>query len=123
MHGGRGVLEASYVVGVTAIAGWGFVTDSTAAILAALVLTLPCGLLAIVAYYLAYGLLALAPGANPSSSSGSGSCSPDSVCVERSSGDLAPWLEVTTDLIGVALVVVAACANVALLRSARRKVS
>ena len=66
--------EAAYVLVVAVLAAWGFVTGSTALILAATALALPAGVVAIVGYYVLYGLLGVVPGANPDSASGS-SCS------------------------------------------------
>ncbi len=75
----RTTLEAAYVLTVGAIATYGFAADSTAAILTAAALALPTSIVAVPGFYLAYGLLALVPGANPSSSSGSGGCTPGGV--------------------------------------------
>jgi len=112
----RTTLEAAYVLTVGAIATYGFCADSTAAILTAAALALPTSIAAVPGYYLAYGLLALVPGANPSSSSGTGGCSPGGGCHESTSGDLAPWFAVTTDVIGVGALTAAALVNVLFLR-------
>ena len=112
----RPVLESVYVLALTGLAAWGFVTGTAAAILVAFLLALPTGLPAIVGYYLAYGLLALVPGANPDTSSGSVSCSADGSCHGSTTGDLAPWFAHTTVVIGVLAVTFAALVNLALLR-------
>jgi hypothetical protein len=105
-----------YVLAVAGIAVWGFAAESTAAILAAVLLALPTGLPALVGYYLAYGLLAQVPGANPSSGSGSASCAAGALCQETTTGDLAPWFALTTDVIGVLALTAAAAVNLVLLR-------
>jgi hypothetical protein len=117
----RTTLEAAYVLTVGAIATYGFAAGSTAAILTAAVLALPTSIVAVPGFYLAFGLLALVPGANPSSTGGSGGCTPGGVCHESTSGDLAPWFAVTTDVIGVLALVGAALLNVLLLRMVRRR--
>jgi len=110
------VVRTAYVLTVSVIATFGFATGSTAAILTSAALALPTSIVAVPGYYLAYGLLALLPGANPSSGSGSGGCSPGAGCHESTSGDLAPWFSVTTDLVGVLALTAAALLNVLLLR-------
>jgi hypothetical protein len=117
-HGRARLLEAAYVLAVAGVAAWGFTADSTAAILAAVVLALPCGIPALVGYYVAYGLLALVPGANPSSGSGSGSCTAEGVCQQYTTGDLAPWFAHTADVVGILALNAAAAVNVMLLRLA-----
>jgi hypothetical protein len=114
--GPRAILAVVYVLAVATLAAFGFVTGSTSAILAAAASTLPSGLLAVAGYYLTYGILGLVPGANPSTSTGSASCTPDRVCQESSTGNLAPWFEHTTDAIGVIALTLAAVVNLALLR-------
>ena len=109
------------VVAVLGIAG--FTAASTPSILLAAFLSLPSSVLAVPGYYLAYGLLALVPGANPSSHAGSGSCTPNGGCATSTTGDLATWFAVTTEVIGVLALIAAAPANVAILRllKARRR--
>ena len=114
----RATLESAYVLVVAAIAAYGFGAGSTAAILTAAVLALPTSIVAVPGFYLAYGLLALVPGANPSSGSGSGGCSPGGGCRVSTSGELAPWFAVTTDVIGLLALAGAALLNVLLLRMA-----
>ena len=111
----------AYVLVVAVIATIGFTTGSTAAILLAGVLALPTSAAAIVGFYLAYGLLALVPGANPGSSSGSATCTPAGECHESSTGDLATWFVVATDVAGILLLTAAAVLNVAFVRRIRRK--
>jgi hypothetical protein len=101
---------------VAALATVGFATGSTAAILAAAALALPSSIVALPAFYVVYGLLALVPGANPSAGSGSGSCTPGGECRFSSTGDLAAWFSVTTDIVGIVALTGAALANLVLLR-------
>lgn len=114
----RRAMSWAYVAGVAVIAGAGFFGDSTALILLAALLSLPASVIAIPGYYLTYGLLALVPGANPSSSSGSASCSSAGECTSSTTGDLAPWFAITTDLVGVLALTCAALVNLLALRLA-----
>ena len=111
----------AYVLIVAAVAAIGFTTGSTAAILLAGLLALPASVPAVVGYYLLYGLLAQVPGANPGSSSGSATCTPAGECHESSTGDLATWFVVATDVAGILLLTAAALLNVACVRRIRRK--
>ena len=110
------VVAAAYVVVVATIATVGFTTGSTAAILLAAALSLPASVPAMIGFYLVYGLLAQVPGANPDSSSGSMSCTAAGECSGSSSGDLATWFVVVTDVVGVLALTVAAVLNVLLVR-------
>ncbi len=94
---------AAYVACVFGVAALGFFfTDSTFTILLAAALSLPASVVALPGYYAAYGLLALVPGANPSSSSGSRACTAEGICGStKTVGDPAPWFLVTTDVLGV----------------------
>ena len=112
----RVVPESAYVLAVATIATLGFTTESTASILIAVLLALPTGAPALIGYYIAYGLLAQVPGANPSSSSGSAGCSADGVCHESSTGDAALWFTHTTDLLGILALTAAAVLNLVFLR-------
>ncbi|RJS45758.1 hypothetical protein [Nocardioides cavernaquae] len=105
-------MAAAYVLGVLVTAGIGFINDFTFMILLAASLSLPASLIALPGYYVTYGLLALAPGANPSSSSGSASCTADGICHSSTTGDPATWFLVTTDLAGVLALSGAAAVNV-----------
>ena len=105
----------SYAVVVGGLATAGFTMGSAPLILTAAALTLPSSLMAVPAYYLVYGMLAQTPGANPSQSSGSGSCAPDVSCQGSSSGDPAAWFTHTTELVGILALVAAAVVNVVLL--------
>lgn len=105
-----------YALGVAVVAAVGFFGDSTPTILLAAVLSLPASVIAIPGYYLTYGLLALVPGANPSESSGSGSCTGGGDCSVSTTGDLADWFQVTTDVVGVLALTCAALLNVLTLR-------
>ena len=110
------VVAAAYVVVVATIATVGFTTGSTAAILLAAALSLPASVPAMIGFYLVYGLLAQVPGANPDSSSGSMSCTAAGECSGSSSGDLATWFVVATDVVGILALTVAAVLNVLLVR-------
>jgi hypothetical protein len=104
----------AYVAGVAGLATVGAATDSTGMILLAGVLTLPTSVAAVIGYYLVYGLLAQVPGANPDSGSGYGSCTAAGECQGSSSGDLATWFALTTDIVGILALVVSALLNVAI---------
>lgn len=68
-------------------------------------------MIALPGYYLVYGLLALVPGANPSIST-------------ETSGGTAPWFEVTTTVLGILALTLAAILNAYVLSSfinARRR--
>jgi hypothetical protein len=113
-----------YVGAVVALSAAGFVTGAPAPIMAAAVLTLPASLVMLPAYYLAYGLLALVPGANPSSGSGSGSASAGGRAItEVATGDPAVWFSVVTSVLGVVALGLAAVLDVVLLQriAARRR--
>jgi hypothetical protein len=105
-----------YVLVVAATAGVGFITESTQTILVAALLALPASIVALPGYYVIYGILALVPGANPSNSSGSGSCAPDETCHESATGDPAAWFSISADALGVLALSGAAVLNVVVLR-------
>jgi hypothetical protein len=107
--------SSAYVLGVAAIAGAGFAQDLTWPILLAAALTLPTSIAAVPGYYLSYGLLGLVPGANPSSVTGSASSGPSGTTFSETGG--AAWFTVTTDVLGVLALTVAAVLNVLLLRA------
>jgi hypothetical protein len=108
------LVAVAYVVVVAAVATVGFTTESTAMILLAGLLALPTSVPAVIGYYVVYGLLAQVPGANPDSSSGSMSCSSAGDCQGSSTGDLAPWFAVTTEVVGILALTAAALLNVVL---------
>ena len=111
----------AYVATVLGLAAAGFATGSAAGVLVAAALSLPLSIPGLAGFYAAYGLLALVPGANPSTSSGTASCTADGVCTSSSVGDPATWFVVTTDVLGVAALVAAAAANVLLVRLVLRR--
>jgi hypothetical protein len=117
--------STTYLAAVAGLATAGFVSGSPAPIVLAAVLALPVSIVAVPCYYLVYGLLALVTGANPSSSSGSGS---GSAAIGRSttvtSDDTATWFAVTTHVLGVLALIVAAALNVLLVRAvlSRRRI-
>lgn len=86
-------------------------------------LTLPASTVALPGYYIVYGVLALVPGANPDSNAGSESVSPDGTVISIVTGEPAAWFTVTTALLGILALTLAAVLNVVLLRAlaARRE--
>jgi hypothetical protein len=106
-----------YVLSVAAVSTIGFTTGSTPTILLAALLALPSSVVAIPGYYIVYGLLALVPGANPSSSTGSGSCTPNGDCQVSTTGDLAAWFTFATEAIGILALTAAALLNAVVLRN------
>jgi hypothetical protein len=105
-----------YVLGVAAVSMLGFTSGSTSTILLAALFALPSSLFALPAYYVVYGLLALLPGANPSSSSGSGSCTPNGDCQVSTTGDATAWFTFMTDAVGILALTAAALLNAVVLR-------
>jgi len=105
-----------YVLTVAAVATLGFTIGSTPLILLAAAMTLPSSVVAVPGYYLVFGLLAQVPGANPSHSTGAGSCTPNGGCHESTSGDAAVWFTHTTELVGVLALIAAAVLNAVLLQ-------
>lgn len=106
-----------YVVAVALIAAVGFTAQSPWPILLAALLAVPASIVALPCYYLAYGLLAVIPGANPSSSSGSATFAPDGrMLTEVSTGMPAAWFTITTIVLGILALTAAAFVNVLLLR-------
>lgn len=115
--------ETLYALTVAVLASIGFTTASTPIIVLSALLSLPSSILAVPAYYVAYGLVALVPGANSSSNTGSGSCTPNGDCVTSSTEALAAWFAFTSEITGVLALIAAALVNVAVLRrlNARRR--
>lgn len=114
----------AYIVTVALLAAVGFAEQTPWPILVAALLAVPASIVAVPCYYLAYGLLALVPGANPSGSSGSGTVAPDGrVLTSVSSGAPAAWFTIATIVIGILALALAALANVLVLQSlaARRR--
>jgi len=116
-------IEATYALIVMTMATVGFTTGSTAMILLAAFLALPSSVIAVPAYYVVYGLLALVPGASPSRGTGSGSCTPTGKCQGSTTGDLAAWFTIATEVIGILALTAAGLMNVIAVRSliARRR--
>jgi hypothetical protein len=113
-----------YVVAVAVAATVGFAEQSPWPILLAALLALPASIVAVPCYYLGYGLLALVPGANPSSSTGSETSAVDgSTLTSVITGTPAAWFTITTFVLGILALTVAAFLNVVLLRAlaARRR--
>jgi len=122
--GGRLTVRSSLYVGTVAgLAAVGFGLRSPGPIVLAALLALPASLVAVPAYYLGYGLLALAPGANPSSASGSSTVAPDGSAVTTTAGDAVAWFTAATGALGVLALTAAALLDVVLLRrlAARRR--
>lgn len=107
----------TYALTVAMLATLGFTTESTSTILLAAFLALPSSGAAVPAYYVFYGLLAQVPGANPSSSTGSASCTPNGNCQASTTGDAAAWFTLATDVVGVLALTAAALLNVVVLRT------
>lgn len=112
-----------YVLAVALIGTAGFIVQSPWPILLAALLALPVSLVAMPGYYLAVGLLALIPGANPSSNTGSVTVAPDGSTIAAVTGAPAAWFTLTTSLLGIVTLTLAACLNVLVLRalSARKR--
>ncbi|MDH2416466.1 hypothetical protein [Nocardioides sp. CER19] len=114
----------AYVLTVVVLATLGFTTGSTPLIVAAVVATLPLSVLAVPLFYAVYGLLSLIPGADPSSSSGTASCTPAGDCHSWATGDPAGWFTVTAVVVGILVLTAAALANAilaGLVLAARRR--
>ena len=111
--------STTYLAAVAGLATAGFVSGSPAPIVLAALLALPASIVAVPCYYLVYGLLALVTGANPSTSSGSGSGSSaaDGASTTVTADDTATWFAVTTHVLGVLALVVAAALNVLLVQA------
>lgn len=112
-----------YVVAASLIAAAGFTEQSPWPILLAALLTVPASMVAVPCYYLAYGFLALIPGANPSSNSSSTTVAPDGSMVTVITGMPAAWFTITTFALGILTLTIAAYVNVLLFRAlaARRR--
>ena len=116
--------SATYVVVVALSATAGFIAQSPWPILLAGLLTLPSSIVALPCYYLGYGFLALVPGANPSSNSGSVLTSADGTVISSvMTGAPAAWFTITTTCLGILTLTIAAVLNVLILRAlvARRR--
>ena len=100
-----------YTLVVAVIAAVGFTAESTQLILLAALLALPASIIALPGYYFMYGMLALVPGANPSSSSGSVTCARDGSCHGTVTGEPAVWFLATMDAIGILALTSAALVN------------
>ena len=113
------------VVAISSLAALGFIEGTPGPIIVAAVLALPTSLIAAPGYYVLFGLLALVPGANPSTSSGTGTGAADGTAISSvSSGLPAHWFTVSTVVLGIVVLAAAAILNVLLARTlmARRKV-
>ena len=118
------VASTLYVIATGLLASVGFALANPWPILLATLITLPSSIIALPAYYLAYGLLSQLSGANPSTSSGSGSVSSDGAVTSTISIAMpAEWLTTLTPILGVGAIVAAAIANVFITRTlaAQRK--
>ena len=117
-------LSLIYVVAVALLATVGFIGESPWPIVLAAVLALPASIVALPSYYVVYGVLALIPGANPSSSSGSVTSAADGrILTSVVTGTPAVWFTITTQILGILALSLAAVVNVLLLRAlaARRR--
>ena len=111
------VVALTYVLGVAAVTTLGFTTASTSLLLLAAAVTLPSSVVAAPAFYVVVGVLGLVPGANPSHSTGSGSCAPSGDCQVLTTGDPAFWFLFATETVGILALTAAAVLNVFLLRA------
>ena len=115
---------AAYVATVALSATLGLVGQTAWPTLLATAISLPASIVTLPGYYLAYGLLALIPGANPSSSSGSASVDAGGHLVSPAvGGTQAAWFTTTTLVLGVVLLTAGAVVNVLIVRAlaARRR--
>lgn len=113
-----------YVAAVTLCATLGFVDGTAWPILLAAAISLPASVMTLPGYYVVYGLLALVPGANPSSSTGSGSVDAGGHLLSSvTTGVPAAWFTITTPALGILALAVGAFVNVLLVRmlTARRR--
>ncbi len=106
----------AYVVTIASVATVGFAAQTPWPILLAALLALPASVVAVPYYYLVSGVLALVPGASPSSSSGSGTSTAGGV-TSVTTGMPADWFTVTTHVLGILALTAAALVNVLLLRA------
>ena len=111
------VVALTYVLGVAAVTTVGFTMASTSLLLLAAVVTLPSSAIAVPAFYVVVGVLGLVPGANPSHSTGSGSCAPSRDCQVSTTGDPASWFVFATEVVGILALAAGALLNVVLLRA------
>jgi uncharacterized membrane protein YhfC len=113
-----------YVVAVALVATVGFTQESPWPILFAALLALPASIVAVPSYYVVYGVLALIPGANPSSNTGFETVDADGRTITSViTGTPAAWFTITTHVLGILALTVAALLNVLVLRAitARRR--
>lgn len=109
--------SGTYVAVVAACATSGLVGHTAWPVLLAAAISLPAGIVTLPGYYVAYGLLALIPGADPSSSSGSGSADAGGHLISSvATGAQATWFTITAPLLGVLLLTAGAVVNVLLVR-------
>ncbi|OIQ90723.1 hypothetical protein GALL_273870 [mine drainage metagenome] len=116
--------SATYVAAVALGATLGLVGHTAWPTLLAAAISLPASIVTLPGYYVVYGLLALIPGANPSSSSGNGSVDAGGHVISAvTTGDPATWFTITTPVLGVLLLTAGAFVNVLLVRAlaARRR--
>ena len=114
----------AYVVAVALVATVGFTQESPWPILFAALLALPASIVAVPSYYVVYGVLALIPGANPSSNTGFETVDADGRTITSViTGTPAAWFTITTHVLGILALTVAALLNVLVLRAitARRR--
>ena len=113
-----------YVAAVALVAAVGFIEQSPWPIVVAVLLALPASIVTLPCYYVVYGVLALIPGANPSSSTGSSSSDAyGNTLTTVTTGAPAAWFTLATHVLGILALTAAAFLNVLLLRAlaARRR--
>lgn len=116
--------SATYVAVVAACATSGLVGHTAWPVLLAAAISLPAAVVTLPGCYVVYGLLALVPGANPSSSSGSGSADAGGHLISSvTTGAQATWFTIVTPLLGALLLTAGAVVDVLLVRTlvARRR--
>ncbi len=116
--------SAAYVATVALCASLGFVHGSAWPILLAAAISVPASVVTLAGYHVLYGLISLIPGANPSSSSGSGSGDAGGQLLSTlTTAAPATWFTIATPVIGILALTVGALVNVQLMRvmSARRR--
>ncbi len=111
----------AYVALVAALVAMGMVLQTPAPFIVAALLTLPSSIAAVPLYYVLYGVTALIPGANPSSSSGEGGSTPGGGSVSVVTGEPALWFTVSMGVLAVIVMAAAAYANALAIKAIRAR--
>lgn len=110
-----------YVALIAALVAAGMLLQTPGPFIVAAVLTLPASIAAIPLYYVLYGVTALIPGANPSSSSGQGTSTPGGGSVSVVTGLPAPWFTIAMGVLAVIVMAAAAYANALAIKAIRAR--